>query len=74
LQHLTEERRFELGAWMKSKLHNHVEVKEAEAEKVLTKVRIPLEELREYWKQQKEAQMSVRSRMFFSLFLSIFSY
>ncbi|KAG7088856.1 hypothetical protein E1B28_012810 [Marasmius oreades] len=61
LQHLAEERQQELGTWMTTKLHDNIEVKEAEAEKMLLKVCVPVEELRVHWEQQKEAQTSVRS-------------
>ncbi|KAG7091663.1 hypothetical protein E1B28_010684 [Marasmius oreades] len=61
LQHLAEDRRQELGSWMTSKLHNNVQLKVAEAEKTLAKLQIPLTELQAQWRQQQEAQTSVRS-------------
>ena len=66
-----EDHRKQLGEWSRRRLKS-VAAKEEDARKRLVDCGIPVDELRIHWKEQREAQLSVRARTF-SLSLPPFS-
>ncbi|KAG7091657.1 hypothetical protein E1B28_010678 [Marasmius oreades] len=61
LDYVAEERQEDLGTWMTTRLYKNVQIKESEAKNDLEQVGIPVAELRQHWKEQRDAQTSVRS-------------
>ena len=53
-----------LGSWIRSRLKNGVESRALAAEEDLSRVKIPVDELREQWSQQRTAQLSVKNRTY----------
>ena len=51
-----------LGGWIRSRLKHGVEARTRAADHELSKIQIPVSELRDQWAQQRTAQLSVRSR------------
>ena len=51
-----------LGGWIRSRLKHGVEARTQAADNELSKIQIPVSELRKQWEQQRAAQLSVRSR------------
>ncbi|KAI0707020.1 hypothetical protein C8Q76DRAFT_629548 [Earliella scabrosa] len=53
--------REELGNWHRSRLRNGVEARSAKADQELFQLQIPIPELREQWKLQRAAQLSLKN-------------
>lgn len=51
-----------LGSWIRGRLKNGVEARKSSAERELSKIKASINELREQWSHQREAQLSVKNR------------
>lgn len=51
-----------LGGWIRSRLKHGVEARTRASDHELSRIQIPVVELRKEWAQQRAAQLSVKSR------------
>ena len=58
----------DLGSWIRRRLKTGVELRTSEALKALGSIRHTAAELREQWLLQKKDQLSMRARMYISIY------
>lgn len=64
-----EELRADLGSWLRRRQKKGVEGQGKQAQKILDECGVPLIALREQWKLQQAAQLSIRAREYLRLVL-----
>lgn len=61
----------DLGDWIKRRLKRGIKEQGSAAQDALDRCEVPIEELQSEWSKQRQSQLSIRARMFYTDLIDI---